>query len=61
MARKLPPVASILSVMMIPVVGVFSGAWLLGETPGWQDYIATALILLSMSPVLLKPSWNKKT
>lgn len=61
MARKLPPVASSLSVMMIPVVGVFSGAWLLGETPRWQDYVAMILILMSMSTVLLKPSLNKKT
>ncbi|MCM1128284.1 MAG: DMT family transporter [Alistipes senegalensis] len=55
MARSLPPVASCLSVMMVPVIGVFSGAWLLGETPQWQDYLAMLLILLSMSSVLLKP------
>lgn len=56
LARKLPPVASGLSVMMIPVVGVFSAAWLLGETPHWQDYGAMLLILVAMSTVLLKPS-----
>ncbi len=56
MARKLPPVVSSLSVMMIPVVGVFSGSLLLGETPRWQDYAALVLILASMSSVLLKPS-----
>jgi drug/metabolite transporter (DMT)-like permease len=55
LARTLPPVASSLSVMMIPVLGVFSGAWLLGETPHWQDYAAMALILAAMSTVLLKP------
>lgn len=55
LARTLPPVASSLSVMMIPVLGVFSGAWLLGETPHWQDYAAMLLILLAMSTVLLKP------
>lgn len=55
LARALPPVASSLSVMMIPVLGVFSGAWLLGETPHWQDYAAMGLILLAMSTVLLKP------
>ena len=56
MARKLPPVVSSLSVMMIPVVGVFSGTLLLAETPRWQDYVALVLILASMSTVLLKPS-----
>jgi len=55
LARTLPPIASSLSVMMIPVLGVFSGAWLLGETPHWQDYAAMALILAAMSTVLLKP------
>ncbi|MDF3035941.1 MAG: EamA family transporter [Paucimonas sp.] len=54
LARTLPPVASSLSVMMIPVVGVFSGAWLLNEVPHWQDYGAMVLILISMSTVLLK-------
>lgn len=56
LARTLPPVASSLSVMMIPVVGVFSGAWMLGETPQWQDYVAMGLILIAMSIVLLKKS-----
>jgi len=55
LARKLPPVASSLSVMMIPVLGVFSGAWWLDEHPHWQDYAAMALILAAMSTVLLKP------
>jgi len=56
LARILPPVASGLSVMMIPVVGVFSGAWMLGETPHWQDYCAMALILVSLGTVLIKPN-----
>jgi drug/metabolite transporter (DMT)-like permease len=55
LARTLPPVASSLSVMLIPVLGVFSGAWILGETPHWQDYAAIVLILASMSTILFKP------
>ncbi len=55
LARRLPPIASSLSVMMIPVLGVFSGAWWLNETPHWQDYVAMLLILAAMSTVLLKP------
>ena len=55
LARTLPPVASGLSVMMIPVVGVFSGALMLGETPHWQDYCAMLLILVSLGTVLIKP------
>jgi drug/metabolite transporter (DMT)-like permease len=61
LARTLPPVASSLSVMMIPVLGVFSGAWMLGETPHWQDYAAMGLILAAMSTVLLKPRTTAPT
>ncbi len=53
LARKLPPVASSLSIMLIPPLGVFSGAWSLGETVGPFDLAALALILLSMAVVLL--------
>jgi drug/metabolite transporter (DMT)-like permease len=55
LARILPPVASSLSVMFIPVLGTFSGAWILGEVPHWQDYVAMVLILGAMSTVLFKP------
>ncbi|MNR99523.1 putative inner membrane transporter yiJE [compost metagenome] len=55
LARTLPPIASSLSVMMIPVLGVFSGMWILNETPHWQDFVAMLLILAAMSTVLLKP------
>jgi drug/metabolite transporter (DMT)-like permease len=53
LARALPPAASGLSVMMIPVLGVFSGVLVLGEQPHWQDYAALALILIALSTVLL--------
>jgi len=52
-ARKLPPVASSLSIMLIPVIGVFSGSWALGERIGIYDVGALLLILLSMAAVLL--------
>jgi drug/metabolite transporter (DMT)-like permease len=53
LARNLPPAASGLSVMMIPVLGVFSGIWMLGEQPFWQDFAALALILVALGSVLL--------
>jgi drug/metabolite transporter (DMT)-like permease len=55
LARSLPPAASGLSVMMIPVVGVFSSILLLGEVPQWQDYAALGLILFALTTVLLAP------
>lgn len=54
LARTLPPVASSLSVMFIPVIGTFSGAWILGEEPHWQDYAAILLILGAMSTVMFR-------
>lgn len=60
-ARKLPPVASSLSIMLIPVLGVFSGAWALNEKVGAYDLGALVLILLSMGVVLLPKRGVKTT
>lgn len=54
LARTLPPVASSVSVMLIPVLGVFSGAWLLGEQLHWQDFAAVASMVLAIGLVLLR-------
>ena len=53
LARRLPPAASGLSMMMIPALGVFSSMWLLGEQPHWQDQAALVLIVFSLATVLL--------
>ncbi len=52
LATILPPVVSSLSVMFIPVIGVFSGMLILGEQPGWQDYVALCVILMAIVAVL---------
>ncbi len=52
LARSLPPVASTLSVMFIPVLGVFSGALWLGEVLHWQDWAAVALMGAAIASVL---------
>lgn len=49
LARTLPPVASGLSGMLVPVLGVFSGMFLLGEEPHWRDWLALVLIVLSLA------------
>jgi len=54
LARTMPPVASSISVMLIPVLGVFSGALLLGETVHGTDWAAVALIVLAIALVLLR-------
>ncbi len=52
LARSLPPLASTLSVMFIPVLGVFSGAVLLKEPLYWQDWTAIVLIVVAIASVL---------
>ena len=52
LARTLPPVAASISVMLIPVLGVFSGALLLGEPLHPQDWGAVVAIVLAIGLVL---------
>jgi drug/metabolite transporter (DMT)-like permease len=54
LARTMPPVASSVSVMLIPVLGVFSGALLLGEPLHWQDWTAVVLMVAAIGLVLIK-------
>ena len=42
-----------LSTLMIPVLGVLSSMWFLGEQPHWQEFSALALVILSLMLVLL--------
>ena len=60
LARSLPPVASTLSVMLIPVLGVFAGSVWLGEQLHWQDYAATALMVVAIGSVLLPTKLSAK-
>jgi drug/metabolite transporter (DMT)-like permease len=52
LARTLPPVASTLSVMFIPILGVFVGAYWLSEVLHWQDWAAVALMVVAIGSVL---------
>ena len=54
LARTMPPLASSVSVMMIPVLGTFSGAWWLGEALHWQDFAAVVLMVLAIGLALLR-------
>jgi drug/metabolite transporter (DMT)-like permease len=56
LARSMPPVASSISVMLIPVLGTFSGAFILHEQLHWQDFAAMVLMVVAIAAVLLKPS-----
>ena len=52
LARGLPPVASTMSVMLIPVLGTLSGAWWLGERLHWQDGAAIVLLGIAIAAVM---------
>lgn len=52
LARGLPPIASTLSVMFIPVLGVLVGAAWLGEMLHWQDGAAVVLMMVAIASVL---------
>jgi drug/metabolite transporter (DMT)-like permease len=60
-ATTAPPGVSSLSTLMIPIVGVFSGIWLLGETPQWQEYAALVLVIASLATVLIPPGRQAAT
>ena len=51
-ARKLSPVASGLSIMLVPMVGVTGGALVLGEVITREDVLALGFILTAMALVL---------
>jgi drug/metabolite transporter (DMT)-like permease len=59
-ARKLTPVTSGLSIMLVPVVGLMGGAWMLGESIAQSDLYALGLILSAMAVVLM-PSRTTST
>ena len=42
-----------LSMLMTPVVGVFSGMLFLGERPGWLEFGALAMVLASLAAVVI--------
>jgi drug/metabolite transporter (DMT)-like permease len=52
-AQTAPAGVSGLSSLMVPVVGVFSGALVLGEAPRWSDYAALVLVVGSLATVLI--------
>jgi drug/metabolite transporter (DMT)-like permease len=60
LARNLPPVASSMSVMLIPVLGTVSGAWWLNEKLHWQDGAAIVLVLVAIASVMLPGRAQRK-
>ena len=53
LVQMVPASVSSLGSLIVPVIGVFSGMAVLGETPRWQDFAALLLVLASIATVLL--------
>lgn len=56
LARTLPVAVSSLSSLPVPVVGVISGMILLGERPGWPEWVALGLVVVALFIVMFQPS-----
>ena len=48
-------------VRAVPVVGILSATWIVGEIPGWQDWIAAVFVVGAIATTLLarKPTQLK--
>jgi drug/metabolite transporter (DMT)-like permease len=55
LVQMVPASVSSLGSLIVPVVGVFSGMLVLGETPHWQDFAALLLVVGAIATVLLPP------
>ncbi|MBI06473.1 MAG: hypothetical protein CMM54_05780 [Rhodospirillaceae bacterium] len=54
--RLFPVAIATIGMLATPVVGLFSGAWLLGEPLDWAEYSALVLVVLALGiPVLTRP------
>lgn len=53
MARNLPPATSAISIMAVPVVGILSATFVVGEWPHWQDALSILFVCGAIAAVLL--------
>jgi len=60
LARSLPPQASTFAIMAVPLVGTLSAAFIVGEVPGWLDFIAAGFIMLAIASALLPARQNER-
>ena len=60
LARSLPPQASTFAIMAVPLVGTLSAAFIVGEVPGWLDFVAAGFIMLAIASALLPARQNAR-
>ena len=61
LARHLPPSTSAMSVMAVPMVGILSATFIVGEWPHWQDFAAILFVMAAIAAVLLPARWGRRT
>ena len=54
--QSMPVTVASIGTMMIPVIGLASGALMLGEPFGWREFLALALVLSAIALVLFFPA-----
>ncbi|QXL83292.1 DMT family transporter [Comamonas sp. NLF-1-9] len=54
LVRVLPPTTSAMSVMAVPMVGILSAPFVIGEWPHWQDLAAMVCVVVAIGAVLLR-------
>ena len=53
LARELPATASAFSIMAVPVVGILTATFIVGEVPDWQDWVAAIFVVGAIAATLL--------
>lgn len=60
LARKLPPVTSVMGITAVPLIGTMTATFIVGEWPHWQDYVAIVFVMAAMAAVLLPPEFFRR-
>jgi drug/metabolite transporter (DMT)-like permease len=55
MVKMIPASIAAISTLAIPIVGVYSSAWLLGEVVGLRELLSLAIICVALAIVLIIP------
>lgn len=56
LVNMLPASVTGVSSLSVPVFGVLTGMLVLGESPGWREWLALGLIVAALGLVLLRPA-----
>ena len=54
--RLFPASLAAIGTLLIPVLGVISSGWILGEVVGWREWTALVLVVTALAVVLLRPA-----